>query len=195
MRRRPHSHQQNVSAMAGFGVLIKFRFHYIHLSRGARVQGGGQLYLNTLMRHLILMTFFLTPFLLSGQSRAITGKIIAEWDLEGVIQVRIQSRDTLLLGTTDMNGKFRIELPSGTDQLLLTFIGMEPTSIRVPSNCDNLEIIMMYSASYDFTTLRTVNRKRSKMFKDLPNQHQRAHEKGIFTSDKPCFEYIFNKYK
>lgn len=29
-----HWPQQNVSAMAGFGVLIKFRFHYIHLSRG-----------------------------------------------------------------------------------------------------------------------------------------------------------------
>jgi len=28
------SRQQNVSAMAGFGVLIKSRFHYIHLSRG-----------------------------------------------------------------------------------------------------------------------------------------------------------------
>lgn len=146
------------------------------------------------MRVLIVLTIYLVPILSSGQTRIITGKVIAEYDLEPVIQARIQSRDTVQMGTTDINGKFRIELSSGTDELLLDFVGMEWTSITVPPNCDNLEIIMMYSGSYDFATLRTVNRKRSKRFKNLLNQHQQAYEKGIFSKDKPCFEYIHNRY-
>jgi CarboxypepD_reg-like domain len=146
------------------------------------------------VRVLIILIIYLAPILSSGQTRIITGKVIADLDLEALIQVRIVSRDTIQLGTTDTNGKFRIELPLGTDQLLLNFVGMEWTSIKVPPNCDNLEIIMMYSGSYDFATVRTVNRKRSKRFKNLLNQHRQAYEKRIFSNDKPCFQYIFNKY-
>jgi len=180
-------------------VLIIYRWKWVYRRLRLRYTNVGRkavdsFFDDTLMRYLILLTFFLTPFLSRGQTRTIIGKVIADLDLETLIQVRILSRDTLQLGTTDMNGKFRIELPSGTDQLLLNFIGMEWTSIQVPPNCDNLEIIMMYSGSYDFATVGTVNRKRSKRFKNLLNQHRQAYEKGIFSNDKPCFEYIFNKY-
>ena len=34
VRRRPHSHQHKVCAIAGFRVPITFQFHYLHLSSG-----------------------------------------------------------------------------------------------------------------------------------------------------------------
>jgi len=147
------------------------------------------------MRHLILLTISLTPLLSSGQTRTLTGKVIDEYTFDAIPEVRVQNRDTLRLGTTELNGTFKIELPSGTDELLLSCIGMEWTSITVPANCDNIEIIMMYDGTYDYTTVSRVSRKRSKRFKDLSSQHHQAHEKGIFTADKPCFSYIFKKYK
>jgi len=158
-------------------------------------QGGGQISTDKIMRHIILLTIFATPFLLSGQTRIITGKVIDEYNLEIIPEVRIQNHDTIRLGATDINGKFKIELPSGTDQLLLSWIGMEWTSLTVPADCDNLEIILMYDVIYDYVTIGTVNRKRNRRFKDLPNKHHQAHGKGIFMTDKPCFTYIFNKYK
>ena len=98
---------------------------------------------------------------LSGQIRNIQGLIISE-DFEELPKVRIQNIDTLLLGETDLNGHFKIEIPQKTDKLLLSFIGMEWTTIELTKDCDKIEIIMMYDAIYDFMTLRKVDRLRLK---------------------------------
>jgi CarboxypepD_reg-like domain len=146
------------------------------------------------MRLLIILTLYLTPLLATGQTRTITGKVIDEFEMTTVPQVRIQNRDTVELGTTDIKGNFKIELPAGTDQLMFSFLGFEWTTVKVPNNCDNLEIIMMLDGTYDFMTKKTVNRKRYKRFKKLNDRHQEAFEKGIFKSKAPCVTYTFNKY-
>ncbi|TXE01839.1 carboxypeptidase-like regulatory domain-containing protein [Algoriphagus aquimarinus] len=145
------------------------------------------------MRLLILLTIYLIPFLSTGQTRTITGKVIDEFELTTIPQVRIQNRDTVQLGTTDMNGNFKIELPAGTEQLQFSFIGFELTTVQILNNCDNLEIIMMLASSYDFMTMKTVNRKRYKRFRKLNERHQEAFEKGVFKSRTPCVTYIFSK--
>lgn len=146
------------------------------------------------MRLLIILTIYLIPFVSTGQTRTITGKVIDEFELTTIPQVRIQISDTVQLGTTDMNGNFRIELPTGTDQLILSFIGFELTTVQVPSNCDNLEIIMMMQGTYDFMTTRTVNKKRYRRFRRLNDRHEEAFEKGVFNSKVPCVTYIYSKY-
>lgn len=145
------------------------------------------------MRLLILLTIYLIPFLSTGQTRTITGKVIDEFELSTIPQVRIQNRDSVQLGTTDMNGNFKIELPAGTEQLLFSFIGFELTTVQVLDNCDNLEIIMMLASSYDFMTMKRVNRKRFKRFRKLNERHQEAFEKSVFKSRTPCVTYIFRK--
>ncbi|MTI24295.1 hypothetical protein E1163_04990 [Fulvivirga kasyanovii] len=142
----------------------------------------------------LLTLFLLISFLCKGQVRTITGKIVDEFEFEPIPEVRIHNGDTVRLGTTDRNGNFEIELLSGVDELLLSFIGMEWTLIKVPANCNDLEIIMIADGTYDFMTIRKVNRKRYRIFKDLNNKHLQAYEKGIFTSNAPCFTYIFHKY-
>lgn len=146
------------------------------------------------MRLFILLTIYLIPFLSTGQTRTITGKVIDEFELTTIPQVRICNRDTVELGTTDMKGNFKIELLAGTERLLFSFIGFEWTTVQVPINCDKLEIIMMLESTYDFVTMKTVNRKRYKRFKRLKDRHQEAFEKGIFKSKVPCVTYIYSKY-
>lgn len=147
------------------------------------------------MRPIIFfLTSFLIPFLSNGQVRTITGKVVDEFNFAAIPGIKIQNRDTVQLGITDINGNFIIELPFGTDELLLSSLGMEWTSIKVPPNCDNLEVIMRADVIYDYITMRKINRKRYRLFKELPDKHRQAYEKGIFTSKSPCLTYIFHKY-
>jgi hypothetical protein len=143
---------------------------------------------------LIFLITSLFPFLFEGQVRTITGRVIDGNDLTPMPEVKIQNSDTTKLGMTDRNGNFQIELPNGTTELVLIFIGMERTSIKVPADCSNLEIIMMPDVIYDFITINKENRKRYRRFKDLSNKHRQAHEKGVFASHAPCFAYVFSKH-
>lgn len=47
---------------------------------------------------------------------------------------------------------------------------------------------MMLSGTYDFITLKKVDRLRMKRFKKLPKLHKEAFEKGIFKTDKACYK-------
>ncbi len=147
------------------------------------------------MKSIVFFLAFLSiPFLANGQLRLITGKVVDEFQFEPIPAVEIQTLDTVRLGNTDIKGNFKIGLPVGTDQLLLSFIGMEWTSIRIPANCNNLEIIMLFDGTYCFMTPRRVIRKRYRIFKNLSKKHYQAHSQGIFTSIVPCVTYIFRKY-
>jgi hypothetical protein len=143
---------------------------------------------------LIFLTVFFISFLSIGQVRTITGRVIDESDLTPIPEVRIQDRDTVLLVLSDKNGNFEIKLPVDRDELLLSFIGMEWRSVKVPPGCNKLEIIMVVDANYDFVSTRKINRKRCERFKELPNKHRQAYEKGIFVSETPCVKYIFHEY-
>jgi hypothetical protein len=143
---------------------------------------------------IISILLLFTMFSSKGQMKTITGKVVDEFDLIGIPGVQIQSKDTVLLTKTDMKGNFKIDIPSSTDSLLLGFVGMEWTLIKVPENCENLEIIMMYDANYDFITINQLNRKRYRRFRNLSNKHQEAFRNGMFKNEKPCFEYVFKKY-
>ena len=145
------------------------------------------------MRQILFLTFISISFLSSGQTRTITGKVIDEY-FEPLPQVRILNRDTVQLGTTDKDGNFRIELPEGTNELILSFIGMEWTLLKVPINCDKIEVIMMLEGTYDFMSNRKVDRQRKKRFDELPRLHSNAIAKGIFY-ESPCFTREFDPHK
>ena len=145
------------------------------------------------MRFLIILTIYLAPILSSGQIRTVTGKVIGEYEVTPIPGVKIEIRDTVQLGMTDKEGNFKIELPTGTNQLNFSFIGMERTSVTVPANCDNLEIIIMADVIYDFVTIETIDRRRYKRFKKIKSRHREAFENGIFTTREPCVTYIYNK--
>jgi len=137
---------------------------------------------------VILFAFYIVSTLnLIGQTRAriITGTIISE-NLDIIGGARIQSKDRILLGTTDINGKFTIELPTEVDTLIIGSIGMERKSIKVPINCSNLEIILMYNVTYDFMSARKIKRDKIKREKKLPEIRRKAFQMTIFKSERPC---------
>jgi hypothetical protein len=145
------------------------------------------------MRLALIMSlaFILASSNIFGQTRMITGKVINE-NLEAISEVRIKNSDTVLLGKTDTEGKFTIEIPTTTKTLLFSWIGYEWKSIKLSANCDTLEIILMYNAIYDYISLKKIDKLRMKRFEKLPELYSEAYKRGIFINQLPCYEQKFN---
>jgi hypothetical protein len=134
----------------------------------------------------ILLTFCIVSTLnLIGQTRTITGTVISE-DLDIITGARIQNKDRVLIGTTDINGKFIIEVPTEVDTLMIGSIGMKWKSIKVPINCSNLEIILMCNVIYDFMSERKIKLDIIKQEKKLPEIRRKAFQMKIFKTEQPC---------
>lgn len=95
--------------------------------------------------------------------------------------------DTIEVGKTDINGFFRIEIPVTVKKLLFGTVGIDLASIELGDKCDEVEVIMMLNSTYDFITLKKVDRLRKKRFKQLPKINKEAFEKGIFKTEKACY--------
>ena len=147
------------------------------------------------VRLLMLLAICFLTFASRGQIRMITGKVIDEIDLTPIPGVKIQSRDTALLGTTDLDGNFEIKLLSGTEELLLSFIGMEWTAIKVPIRCNVVDVIMMHDGTYDYKSNKKVDRMRKQRFDNLQELYSQAVKKGVFNNTSPCYSREFIPYK
>jgi len=102
--------------------------------------------------------------------------------------------DTVEVGRTDLNGFFQIDIPVSEKKIVFRFLGLEPAIIEFLDKCDEVEVVMMLSGTYDFMTLKKVDRLRMIRFKKLPELHKAAFEKGIFKTDKACYTQEFIPY-
>lgn len=143
---------------------------------------------------IFIATLLLIDTNLCGQTRTIQGRVISQ-DLEPLPDVHIQNKDTILFGKTDLNGRFKIEVPQQTQSLFLTSLGFERANIKLKSDCDTLEIIMLYASTYDFMSPKKIDRLRLKQFKKLPELHLQAYDKGLFLKETTCFSNEFEPEK
>jgi hypothetical protein len=126
------------------------------------------------------------------QNKTIKGKIISE-DFETLSGVSIIIKDTIKVGKTDINGLFQVDIPISENKILFMYAGLETSKIELLEKYDNIELIMIYNCTYDFKTLKQVDRIRKKIYKKLPELHIQAFEKGIFEKKNPCYkrEFVF----
>ncbi|MFT3701288.1 MAG: hypothetical protein QM802_02910 [Agriterribacter sp.] len=139
---------------------------------------------------IIFTVILLSVGNLYAQHKIIKGRVITE-DLEPVPQAPIMMNDSVEIGKTDANGFFQVEIPLYVNKLTFTFVGIEQANILLAENCEEAEVIMMMRGTYDFMTLRKVDRLRLKRFNKLPELHRDAFAKGIFKTDKPCYTQEF----
>lgn len=147
------------------------------------------------MKKLLIIFFALgiSAFSAYGQNKIIKGRVIDDF-LEPTPAVLIMIDDSVKVGKTDLNGFFQIEIPVSVKKILFLCIGSEPTTIELMDKCDQVDVVMMSSGSYDFMSLRKVDRLRMKRFKQLPEKHKEAFEKGIFKTDTACYTQEFIPY-
>jgi hypothetical protein len=139
---------------------------------------------------ILYILLLITSQFIVGQNRIITGRVLTE-ELIPIPKLQIQTIDTLLLAETDFEGRFSITVTKETEKLLLSWIGMEWTTIQLLNDCDNLEIITMTHVIYDFIPNRKVDKLRLKRFKMLPKLRKKALEKGLFVNEKLCYKQDF----
>ncbi|MFZ5942159.1 MAG: hypothetical protein ACOYXB_16450 [Bacteroidota bacterium] len=142
---------------------------------------------------IIILTVLLSSLNLNGQTRIIYGRVISE-DIEPLPGLVIENSDNVLLGKTDMDGYFKISIPQETDRLVFCYVGMERTEIKLEKDCDTVEVVMMYAGTYDFITLKKVDRLRKRRFDNLPNLHSDAVKNGLFENNNVCYERVFKEY-
>jgi len=130
---------------------------------------------------------------LNGQTRTIIGRVVSE-DLEALPDVNIQNSEKLVLAKTDLEGRFKISIQQETDKLIFSWIGMELTEIKLHDKCDTVEVVMLYDGTYDFMTLKKVDRLRKRRFDNLPNLHSEAFKKGLFQNNSICYKRVFKEY-
>ena len=142
---------------------------------------------------IIFIVLSVSTCSLYSQNKTIKGRVTDD-NLEILPYVSIVINDTVEVGKTDINGFFQIDMPISEKKMLFRYDGLEPTTIELVDKCDELEVIMMLNSTYDFMTLKKVDRLRMKRFKKLPELHKEAFEKGIFKTDKACYTQEFIPY-
>jgi hypothetical protein len=151
-------------------------------------------HINVKVTVIFIATLLLFDTTLCGQTRFIQGRVISQ-ELEPLPYVQIQNKDTILFGKTDINGRFKIETPQQTQTLILSWVGLERTKISLQSDCDTLEIIMLYAGTYDFMSPKKIDRQRLKQFNKLSELHLQAYNKGLFTKSTVCYSRQFEPKK
>lgn len=142
---------------------------------------------------IVFLVFSISICSLYSQNKTIKGRLIAE-DFHILAGVSIMINDTIKVGNTDVNGFFKVEIPICEKKLSFDFVGLEPTTIELTNNCDNIEVVIMYIFTYDFISLRRAERKRKKRYKKLPEIHKQAFEKGIFETEQACYNREFEPF-
>ena len=141
---------------------------------------------NIMFKYIFLLLIMSVSCPVYSQNKMIKGIVVDECDFEPIIDVRIIVNDSNYVGVTDINGRFQIEIPLSVNEISFRALAMEDANLKLSENCDNIELIMIERAYYDFMSYRKINKERRKLYKQLPILHKKAYEKGIFKSPEPC---------
>ena len=82
---------------------------------------------------MLMCSLFLCVGSMLAQTK-VSGTVLSQEDGQPVIgaAVKVVGTSTGLL--TDVNGKFTLTLPAGKDQLEITYLGMEPQTVKAKNN-------------------------------------------------------------
>lgn len=151
-------------------------------------------YLSPLMGHLNAFLILLSLGTARAQpTKTLTGRLLSE-ELQGVPKATIYAQDTTVIGQTDLEGYFKLDVPVHTTKLIFASVGMKWNTVTLSAACSTLEVILLNAYTHDFMSVRRVNRQEFKQFKQLPQLHQQAYEKGLFTARTPCATPVFTKW-
>lgn len=94
----------------------------------------------------ILLCLFIGTLSMAAQTRTVTGSVFDKADNQPVIGATIavmSAQGTVAHGTTtDLDGKFKLEVPSGTQNLTCRFMGYTTTTIHLQTGKDNYTVYM-----------------------------------------------------
>jgi hypothetical protein len=142
------------------------------------------------INNAITIALLFLSFFLNGQTRSVYGKVISEY-LVPLAGAQIRNSENELLGETDFDGQFKINILQKTDSLFFRYTGMEFADIKMKEDCDNVELIMMHFVIYDFISSKKIDRLRKKRYDNLNNIHLKAINNRLFQNNNICYDRYF----
>lgn len=142
------------------------------------------------IKYVIIILILFLGFFVNGQNRSVYGKVISE-DLVPLAGAQIRNSDNELLGETDFDGRFKINISQKNDSLFFRYTGMESTDVKLKEDCDNIEVIMMHFVIYDFISSKKIDRLRKKRYDNLNNIHLKAINNRLFHNNNICYDRYF----
>lgn len=139
---------------------------------------------------LLTLLWFAIPLLCAGQTKMISGKVISE-DLEILPSISITLTNGSLLGRTDTNGIFKIEIPTGTDKLCFSGFGFKEARIKLKPECQQADVIMLYRILYDYISNSKRERLEKRRYRKLSQLYNKAFTKKLFSNRLPCYQREF----
>ena len=123
--------------------------------------------------------------------RVIKGQVLDEESLEPLPAVYIYATDTTLLGETNLDGFFEVNLFENSNQLIVAAVGYEWANITIPKNCQYIEFILLIHFHYHYKSHNKIDRLRKKRFDKIPELHLKAFQKRLFNNKQPCYHREF----
>ena len=139
---------------------------------------------------VFIFAILLLNFKSFGQTKILTGLVIID-DLRSVPFASIEIPGTDFKAETDVNGKFKIEVPIKTDTLIISQLNFERKYIILNDSCYNIEVILMYYGTSHFATKEQFKHYRKKRLQKMYKIHKNAYNNGIFMTEKPCYQTSF----
>ncbi len=141
---------------------------------------------NIMFKYIFILLIMILSCPVYSQNKMIKGIVVDECDLEPLMGVSVLINDSIDVGTTGVDGRFKFETSLPINKISFIYIGYERADFILSEECDNIEVIMILDSTYDFMSYRKINKERRKLYKQLPILHKKAYEKGIFQSPEPC---------
>jgi hypothetical protein len=154
------------------------------------------------MQKIVQIILLLFLSICNGQStKAFDGRVLDE-NLNPMPGVEILIKGKIV-GQTDFDGYYHIEVDSKDKLIDFSFTGCAPTRVKADSNCNNIEVIMGF---LNYTCIQGISKKvvrrayrelrnhEKEKFKNLSSIHQKAFMKGLFKTKNICGTIRY-KYK
>jgi hypothetical protein len=128
----------------------------------------------------LIFIFFVFSFVSLAQNQVFNGKVIDQ-ELIPLPAIQIKDEKGVLLGETDFDGRFQINLPTDTNKISFQGIDYQTEVITIPKDCSFIQLIVLNYWLFDFVSLKRAKKKLLKARKkELPLLYDEAFKKGIF---------------
>ena len=181
-----HSKKENCKKENGAKIIVKSGEHHSRKPLTTIFN----LKLMRVLKFLLILLIISSSFVKTFGQRIIKGRVITE-DMYEVPEAFIYNKDTLLLGKTDNEGYFELNIPSETDRLLFSWVGCETASITFTDSCDYMEVILLLAWLDGPKSNRKQDKLRKECHDKLPELHSKAIQKGLFINETVCYKREF----
>lgn len=130
---------------------------------------------------LLLLLLLIVPLFVRAQITSVTG-IVTDETNEPIIGAVVKIPDTTLGVTTDIDGRYMIEIPTGKTELEFSFLGYEPQLISITGNVINVKLLPKSMELTDVVVIGYGTQRKSDLTGSISSVSSKDFNEGLISS-------------